>query len=157
MGGEPSGREKSLAEGVAEKEMAGLLGPVRRHRRSRLVAANFFERPRDALGIPRKLDGGGVRQKLALAGDGGLDEPPAEKPGEPDDHEGEAQHEEGHSAPSAPTPSPNVQGIHEVAARDADEENAVQHADEADVEAHVLVQDVAELVRDHALQFVAVE
>ena len=45
---------------------------------------------------------------------------------------------------------------HEVADQ-ADQQDAVQDADEADVQPHVAVEDVAELVRDDALQFVARE
>ena len=37
----------------------------------------------------------------------------------------------------------------------ADEQDAVEHAHQADVQPHVAVEDVAELVRDHALELVA--
>jgi len=40
---------------------------------------------------------------------------------------------------------------------EGNDQNAEAHADQAHVEAHVAIQDMAELVRDHALQFVARE
>ena len=39
----------------------------------------------------------------------------------------------------------------------ADDQDAVEHADQPDVQPHVAVEDVAELVGDHALQLVAGE
>src|SRR6185436_9175508 len=46
---------------------------------------------------------------------------------------------------------------HDEFADRADEHDARQHADHADVEAHVAVQDMAELVRHDALQFIPVQ
>ena len=48
-------------------------------------------------------------------------------------------------------------GIHQDSPDDGEHEDAEQHAHQADVQAHVAVEHVAELVRDHALQFVALE
>ena len=52
-------------------ELGGLGGL---HPRANGVAADFFEGAADAGGIAGELHGGGVGQKLALAGDGGLNQ-----------------------------------------------------------------------------------
>ena len=51
-------------------------------------------------------------------------------------------------------PPPNCE---HAQADQAEQQNAGEQADQPHVDAHVAVEDVAELVPDHALQFVAVE
>ena len=59
---------------VREEEVARLLG-VRAHDDRALVeAADLLERSGDSVGIAGELDGGGVRQELALSRNGRLDE-----------------------------------------------------------------------------------
>ena len=112
MGGEPSGREKPLAEGVAEEKVAGLLCLVGLDLRPVDVTADLLQGPADAFGIARKLHGGRVGQKLALPRDSRLDESPAEKSGEPDDQKCQPQGEERHppfSSVSIPAPATTVE------------------------------------------------
>ena len=54
-------------------------------------------------------------------------------------------------------PPPVTRAAEQPAADERQHENAEAQADQLLVEAHVAVQDVAELVRDHALQLGAIE
>ncbi len=90
VGGEPSGGKEPLTEGVSEKEVTGLLRPIGLHRRPGNVPADLLERSTDPVWIPRKLHGRGVRQKLALPGDAGLDQPSTQKANRPNDQQGKA-------------------------------------------------------------------
>ena len=50
-----------------------------------------------------------------------------------------------------------IAAAHDHAAHKAEDQYAEQHTHQADIQAHVTVQDVAEFVRDDTLQFVAVQ
>ena len=78
------------------------------------------------------------------------------RPDVADDEERQADSEYASRARPPCSPAFGYRAHDETADR-ADEHDAGEHADHPDVEPHVAVQDVAELVADHALQLVAVE
>ena len=103
-------------------------------------------------GVTRELHRGRIRQVLALARHRGLD-PAAEK--QPDvahghDHQGQHHHGAGVAVARARTVAHAAQ---HAAPDQADHQDAEQHTDQADVQAHVAIEHVAELVRDDRLQF----
>ena len=134
------------AETLGEKEVAdggALLGG---EGGTHGVAGDFFEGAADAVGVAGELDGGGVGQKFALAGDCGLDE--TTEGG--DDAAGVlAVARRGDAGPA--------ERREDAAADETEDEDAEDERREAQVEAHVAVEDVAELVGDDALEFVACE
>ncbi len=143
----------------AEEHVTGLRRVRVLHPRAGHEAADLPERAGDAARMPRELHGGGVGQELALPADGGLDQVAEERARETDDRQPGAEREDRQGAlvvPGASAPGVERHPQHEVADH-PDEEDAVEQADQPDVQPHVPVQDVAELVGDDALEFVAVE
>ena len=127
---------------------------------SRSQAADLLQRTGDAARLSGELDGGGVGQVLPLPGHRGLDQAAGQDPDPTRDKEGEADDRQwvraGLLVP-APSGAGKEAAVQQGSADDGEEQDAEQQPDEADVQAHVAVHDVAELVRDHALQLVAVE
>ena len=78
------------AETLGEKKVADGGTFLGREGGAHGIAGDFFEGAADAGGVAGELDGGGVGQKFALAGDGGLDEAPEEIADVADDQEAEA-------------------------------------------------------------------
>ncbi|HQF39720.1 MAG TPA: hypothetical protein PK322_11430 [Opitutaceae bacterium] len=143
-------------------ELSGLLGD---DARAEGVGTDLLERAADAGRVAGELHGGGVGQALALAGDGGLDEAAEEVADVADDQEREAQAEQqGDEATAgilaAAGAAPGIgeaERVEQTAPDHGEHQDAVEHADEADVEPHVAVEDVAELVGDDTLELVARE
>ena len=150
------------AETLGEKEMTDL-------RRVRVAdvgaegeAADFAEGVGDAARVARELDGGGVGEKLTLARHGSLDESAEKIADVADDQQREADGEDDRHAAAvflaaAEANPPAAERLQDAAAEHADNEDAEDDGGELYVEAHVAVENVAELVRDDALQLVAVE
>ena len=130
--------------------MADLLGlGVRQHRP--VTGGDFLQRPADAGRVARELHGRGVGQEFAAARNRRLDDPGAQHADETDHEQGKAgADQEGRALAIAPAAY-----AHHAAADERDQQDTVQQTGQAQVEAHVAVEDVAELVRDHALQLVA--
>ena len=132
--------------------MADFFGMRALHFRAVREAANFLECAADSVGVACELDGGGVGQLFPLSGQSRLD-PLAEKSAdETDQDECEGYPEDDGRTPAATAPPSRESGTAQhMPADDADDENAEDRAHQTDVEAHVAIDDVAELVSDDAL------
>ncbi len=159
MGGEDL---QEMADGVAEEQVAGLLGLGSTDARTLGECTDLLEGSGDPVRIARELHGRRVGQELALAAHRGLDQVAEEHPDitqhiqrQPDQRPGI------HPAPVVIATVPERVGIGRRSKDDpagqADQQDAVQHADQSKVQSHVSVEDVTELVRDDPLELVAVE
>ena len=129
------------------------------------VAPYFPQRPPDTTRIPGKLNCRGIGEKLSLARHRGLDQRAEEMPDVADHHDHQPDEEEpGRSshgaaflltAPSGPGDSST--DPHEYIPEGGKEQDPGQDAHQADVEPHVAVENVAEFVGHHALQFIAIQ
>ena len=144
--------EERFAHAVAEEHVAGFLGVRRLKLRAEAQAADLLERAGQARRVARELHRRGVGEKLALAADRGLDEP-AEEHADPANHDQRQPEQRQRVLVFAAAAA----GVEEDPADDREAEDAEDDAHQAQVEPHVAVQDVAELVADHALQLVARE
>ena len=144
--------EERFAHAVAEEHVAGFLGMGRLELRAEAQAADLLERAGQARRVARELHRGGVGEELALAADGGLDEP-AKQDADPADHQ-QRQPEQGQRILVLAAAAAAVE---EDPANDGQAEDAEDDAHQAQVEPHVAVEDVAELVADDPLQLVAGE
>ena len=147
---------------LAEKQMTQRFGPAMADPGAGGAAADPAERVGDALWMSSELHGRRVRQELTLAADGSLDEIAEEGPDIADRHEPERQDRD--LARAAAPASAAAEGgrsvaaaAHKAAADDADRENAEEHGGKAEVQAHVAVEHVAELMPDDALKLVATQ
>ena len=128
--------------------MAGIRGIGRLHLRA--IAADLLQGAGQPGRITGELHRGGIGQKLALTADGGLDQT-AKK------HSHRADENQGHPDDRQRVFFPAIAAAH-VEQNPADggkAENPKQDAHELKVQAHVAVEDMAELVANDALQLVA--
>src|SRR5204862_8282774 len=98
--------------------------------------------------------------ELALPGHRALDEPAEEDADAADGHEGQAEHGDLAAAPllaAAAVAAAAGRAAQYPVADHGDDQDAVQETHQPDVQTHVAVQRVAELVGDDALQLVAGE
>lgn len=127
------------------------------------VAGDLFERAADTGRVAGELDRGGVGEEFALAGDGGLDEAAKKIADVADDEQTEAgRADRGNDAAGVFTvarraESAAAEGRDDTSADETEDEDAEDERREAQVEAHVAVENMAELVGDDALEFVAGE
>jgi len=151
------------AETLGEKEMADGGAFRGLERGAEGESADFLERAAEAGGVAGELDGGGVGEEFALTGDCGLDEAAEEIADVADDEEAEADGADGDEnaagvfAVAGGAEARAAERPEDAAPGDTEDENAEDKRGEAHVEAHVAVEDVAELVADDALEFVARE
>ena len=151
-GGETRGQR------LGEKHVTGLCGVGTGDARSFHEGPDPLERTGDGARISCELHGRGIGQVLALTADGGLDEVSEQRPHEPHDREPRAKGHYGDDpsslfAPAAAAARPGEgDAPQDEIPDDADDQDAVEDSDQADVQAHVPIEDVAELVRDHSLQ-----
>ena len=117
--------------------------------RAEAVPADLLQRAGEAEWVAGELHGRGVGEELALAADGGLDEPAKE---DADPANGQQQQSEQRQRIAV---AAAAAGVEQDPADDGEAEDAEDDADQAEVEPHVAVEDVAELVADDALEFVA--
>ena len=152
------GRE-GAADALGEQEVRDFLRVGVHEARAGAERPDLHQRVPQALRVARELHGGGVRQRLAVARHRGLDQPPEEQPDPTEREHDECRNED--DCDAAPALLPAAAAARRKAqdgARDhRDHRESEQQPDQARAEAHVAVQHVAELVRDHALQLVAVE
>ncbi len=93
-----------------------------------------------------------------MPADGGFDEIAEEHAQVAQHDHRQAQQQHGHRGAAAiARPARVRRRPHEIIAEDGQDEDAVDDADQPQVEPHVAVEDMAELVPQHALQFFAVE
>ena len=153
-----------LPRRAAEKHVADFLGVRVAYLRRFGPAADLLERPGNSVGQSGELHRRGVGQKLALPRDGALDQLSKKQTDRADHEQANADHQDDHQRAAtaffvaAATAAPR--GAHRSQHEPADQgnhENPVKDADQADVQPHVAVENVAELVGHHALQLVTVE
>src|SRR5262245_27446534 len=147
MGREPTGK---TPQALREEEVRDLGCTRRGERGSFRCRADFLQCAGDSVGVSRELYGRRVREELSLAADCRLDEVAAERAGKTDRDQTQAQQAEGRSLAAATVPHPAC----ETTSEQTDEENPMQHRDQAQVQAGVAIEDVTELVADHALQLI---
>ena len=150
MGGEQARQPDT----VAEQHVAHFLGfCALLEARALLHPGDLFQRAGDALRLAGELHRRRIRQYLARAAHAGLDHP-AEEDADVADHDRHQRRDQHRGCPAlARTPAEHQ----DLAADQAQRQDPEQNAHQADVQAHVAVEDVAVLVGDHALQLVAVE
>src|SRR5215211_193071 len=120
------------------------------------VAGDLLQRVGQSLGITGELDGGGVGEILALAGDGELEET-GEDGSEDGEHDGDDDHYELYVPTASPAPASAATEPEAAQEEVGDQDRgADQDADQHRV-ADVEVADVGHLVRDDALELVPVE
>ena len=152
---------QSAPQSLAEEEVARLGGVRARENRTGLVSADLLQCARDATRVAGELDGRRVREELPLPAHGSLDEVAEERPEETDHHQAQSRRDDRHAAAvaavAAPTGSRVERRAQQEVADDADDQDPVDHAHQPDVEPHVSAEDMAELVRDDSLEFIATE
>src|SRR5436190_24150119 len=141
-------------DALSEEHVRHVLGAAVGYEGSRHT--DPVERTGDSIGIAGELHGRGVGEKFALPRYRRLDDAGEEKAHPADDEKGEAHREDAGRCPVL-LASTFGDRAHDEAADRADEQDTRKDADHPDVEPHVAIQDVAELVADHALQLVARE
>ncbi len=144
--------EERLAHAVAEEHVAGFRGVSGLELRAVAQAANLLQRAGQAGRVAGELHRRGIGEELALPADGGLDEPAKEHadPANHDQHQAEQRQRVLVFAAAAA-------GVEQNPADDGQAKDAEDDAHEAQVEPHVAVEDVAELVADDALQLIALQ
>ena len=146
MGGQRA--EKRFAHAVSEKHVAGFPGVSGFDLRA--GAADFLQRPGEPRRIAGELNRGGIGQKFPLPAERGLDEPAKEYADRADDDQGQPQEHQRIPVPAAAREDQDPANHRE--AQDAEDD-----AHDAQIQTHVAIEDVAELVADDALQLIAVE
>src|SRR5471030_611513 len=145
--------DKCLADAVGKKHMRQFFRMrVREARTVFAEAADFFQRAGDAVRISRELHGRGVGEKFALAADGGLNQASEKNADVADDEQRKAKNWQRILSATAPAAA---RGLQKNSPDDREAKNSKNRSHEAQVEPHVAIQNVAELVADDALQFVA--
>ncbi len=157
MGG-PQSFEQQVIGAFGKKEMPDLRRLVSLEPRTERIAADLAQGAPDAAGIAGELDGRGVGEKLALARNGSLDDAAEEVADVTDDQHRQAEGENDDHAAAALAPHADAalaKAAQDAAADQADDQNAEDDGGELHIQAHVAVEDVAELMGDYPLQFVA--
>src|SRR5690606_29603077 len=131
--------------------------------RAERITADLAECSADAGGIAGELDGRSVGQKFSLPGNGGLNESAKKVTDITNDEQREADGEDtdddaaGVFIVAGRAHAHAAQRPDHTATDQPDDENTEDEGGQLDVEPHVAVEDVAELVADDALQLVARE
>ena len=144
--------------------MAGLLRFFRDQFGAPLQPPDALQRARQPVRVARKLHRSGISEVFPLPRDSALDHL-CEKDAYVSDHnQANAKQQQDHAQvallPTArvAVPSARKSGrAHQAEANHGDGQNARKDANQADIQAHVAVNDVAEFVRDHPLQLLAAE
>src|SRR5690554_648442 len=127
---------------AAEKHVTGFYGTRMFDFRSE--ARNMRERAGNALWVPRKLHRRGVGEKLALTRYARLNDTPAQ-------HADRAHDDQHQSTQRQRSTIASARAVQQDAPTERKQQDSVQNGHEAQIEAHVAVQDMAELMCDHAL------
>ena len=161
MRGEEAAPESRGEEHVGDFGGAGVGDAAAVRRR-----ADDLQRAGHAVRVAGELHGRRIGQIFALTRNHRLDQARAEHAERPEQPDGAAEDHQAQSearavvlllAPAAGEAQHLDAAAEEQAAEQRDAEDAEEHADHADVQAHVAVEDVAELVPDDRLQLVAAE
>ena len=149
------GEQSTETDPVAEQHVADLLGvPAVGQARPTGQAADLLQRAGQPCGLAGELHRRRIGKRFARAADPGLDHP-CEEHADVANHDGHQRRREDRQRP-APAPAAAAQVQH-LPPDQPQHQDAEQQSHQPDVQAHVAVEDVAELVGDDALQLVAVE
>ena len=118
------------------------------------VLGNLHQCPGDAVGITGELHRRCIGKKFSLAAHRGLDQVAEKGAYESYDNQANAQKD---NAPGVFGAAAVHAAQHQVITNQPQHHDAVQHADQADIDAHVAVQDVAEFMGDNTLQLFPAE
>ena len=153
--------EPRFAGSIPKKQMTRLLGPRVFDPRGEL--RNFCQRPGKSLGVPRVLNRRRVGQEFPLPAHGGLDELAEKDPNPADQIKRQAGAHEKKKPARLAFPIP-IRGTRsrrvdphatQESADQCQKKNPVEKSDKLNVEAHIPVENVAELMPDHPLEFIA--
>jgi hypothetical protein len=149
------GEQPRESDAVAEQHVAGFLGigaivELRAFR----DAADLLQCAGQALGLAGELHRRRVGQRFPRAAHAGLDHASEEQPDVADEHRDQRSEQDRGGTLAVATAAAELQ---DPAADDRQHQDPEQDAHQPDVQAHVAIEDVAELVRDDALEFVAIE
>ena len=144
------GFENGFAQAVAEKHVAHVGSVLGFQFGTVFVGADFLERAGQAAGVAGELHGRGVGEKFALATHGGLNQAAKENAGGTEDDEGETKEREGIAIATVAAAH-----AHEDAADGGEAKQTEDDADEAQIQLHVAIQNMAEFMADDALEFIA--
>ena len=120
------------------------------------VAADLFQSPRNAFRLPRELHRRGVGQIFPLPGNRRLQHPckkNADRPDKPNRQSRHDQREDDAATFRVTRTAHETQRLQHDAPEHGEHHQPEDPAHEPHVQLHVAVEDVAELVRHHALQF----
>ena len=152
MGGKQAGK----ANPIAKQHVADFLGIATiLQARAVFQAGDFFQRAGQPCGLAGELHGAGVGQPLARAADPGLDHAAEEQAHVANHERDQGGNQQATGIAIATTAEAAV--FQNFAPDQAHHQDAEQHPDQADVQAHVAIENMTELMRDHALQLIPIE
>ena len=118
----------------------------------------FTSAPRKPQRIASELHGRCIRQRFTAARDRGLDQPPEEQADVTDDqHDSRSNKNERNATAFLAALRPCGASRSTVRASQRNNQQPEQQSHQSHVQAHVAVENVTELVRDHTLQFGAIQ
>jgi len=146
--------EERFADAIPKKHMTGLLGLRRLNVRAMAITADLLQSPGKSCRIARELHRRASARKFTLAAHGCLDEPSEKDPDPSNQKAPPGQQRDGRNR-EGPRSRPLLRlDLHEYPPNDSKAKNAENDPHQPQVQAHVTVQNVAELVPDHPLQFI---
>jgi len=143
--------EEPAPHPIREKQMTRFVGAVRLEFGASGDAADLFQRSSEAQWIAGELHGRGVGEEFTLPAYCRLDET-SKQYADPADYNQAQADDPGQGNDIALPPE-----LEQDASDHSEAEDAEDQAHEAKVEFHISVQKMAELMRDHALEFLAGE
>src|ERR1043166_3080611 len=138
-------RKKRVAQTVCEKQVAGFFGMRRFDSRTAREPANFFQRARQAGGVACELYRRGVGQHLTLTANSSLDQSSEEYACRSNDNQRQANTRQGIF------PCTRAE---EDATDNSQAKNPKDQPHQAQIESHIAIEDMTELVSNNSLQFV---
>ena len=120
---------------------------------TKLESADFLQCARDPVRVAGKLNRRGIRQVFSLPTHRRLDQTTEKGAGKADDHQSDRQRQYSARVFTATASAPRKRsGIQQIVANNAENQDAIQHADQTDVEPHIAIKDMAELMGNNTLQ-----
>ena len=121
--------------------------------------ADLFQRAGDSAGVARELDRRGVGQELALAADRAFDQVAEEHTDVAEDQHHDAEYKYAGRAARLfrVARRGGARDTHREVADHRQNQNPVDDADQSEIQPHVAVEDVAELMGHYSLEFLSIE
>jgi hypothetical protein len=154
-GGQPL-REPRNAFG--KKSVTGCGSAWTSHARTVGQTADLLQRSGNAVRVARELNCGGVGQVFPLPAHRGLDEVAEKRSGKTDGHQAQSERQDaGPTLVVAASAAGERRRAQQEITDDAKHQDAIEYAHQADIEPHIAVEDMAELMGDDALQLLPVQ